>query len=125
VTPKTSPLTKWLVLGALVLSLLVALTWQNILFGIAFTLADKRPALLTDARWGTPAMAFSQRFNEGTPEAELLLWLDDNNFKNAHKGRAKKTIHGLPCQEQVEVQWSAVDGIIKESSAIVSEAGCL
>lgn len=112
-------------LGALALSLLVALTWQSTLFGVAFTLAEKRPALLTEARWGTPALAFKQRFSEGTPETELLLWLDDNNFLDARKGRANKTIHGFPCQEQVEVLWSAADGIIEESSAIVSEAGCL
>ncbi|WP_137679495.1 hypothetical protein [Aurantiacibacter suaedae] len=122
---RISSRTKWFVLGALALSLSVALTWQNIIFGIAFALADKRPGLLTDARWGNPSLAFEQRFKEGTPEAELLKWLDDNAFEDIREGRASRTIDGLPCQEQVEVQWSAFNGIISESSAVVSEAGCL
>ncbi|MBS7671440.1 hypothetical protein [Croceicoccus gelatinilyticus] len=117
--------TKWFVLGAIALALLIAMTWQNIMLGIGFALADKRPALLGDARWDTPVLAFQQRFDEGTPEADLLRWLDDNKFEDVHRGGASRTIHGLPCQERVEVRWSAIDGVIIESSAVVSEEGCL
>ena len=105
--------------------MLVALTWQNIMFGIAFAVAEKRPTLLRDASWDMPVSAFHQRFSAGTPETELLQWLGDNEFRNVRKGRASRTIDGLPCQEQVEVSWTAVDGVISESNAIVSEAGCL
>jgi hypothetical protein len=117
--------TKWFVLAAAVLLLIVALTWQSIMFGVAFAFAEKRPTLLRDANWDTPVLAFNQRFSAGTPETELLQWLSDNEFTDVRKGRASRTIDGLPCQEQVEVSWTTVDGVISESNAIVSEAGCL
>ena len=107
------------------LSLLVVLTWQNIMLGIAFALSEKTPALLRDAEWDTPVLAFNQRFSAGTPETNLLQWLDENNFEVIRNGRAKRTIDGLPCREQIEVSWIAVDGTISEGNAVVSEAGCL
>lgn len=116
---------KWFALAAVVLSLLVALTWQSIMFGIAFAFAEERPALLRDASWDAPVLAFNQRFSVGTPETDLLRWLDDNKFEDIRKGRATRTIDGLPCREKVEISWTAVAGVISESNAIVSEAGCL
>lgn len=122
---KISSRTKWFFSIAAVLSLLVALAWQNIMFGIAFALSEKTPALLRDAEWDTPVLAFNRKFSAGTPETKLLQWLDENKFEVIRNGRAKRTIDGLPCRKQVEVSWTAVDGTISEGNAIVSEAGCL
>jgi hypothetical protein len=119
---------KWFLLAALALMLLVALTWNRLALAIGFASSETRPALLNDAEWGKPdtALAFRHRFGNGSSEAELVRWLAANHFEidgGAH--RASRTVHGLPCNEDVAVSWTATNGTIRESKAVVSEAGCL
>lgn len=87
--------------------------------------SGNRPALLSDAKWGTPVPSFSQRFNNGTSETELLLWLSESGFELHDTSSASLRISGMPCAELIEVSWTSVDGIIGDSSAVVREAGCL
>jgi hypothetical protein len=84
-----------------------------------------RPVLLREAKWGIPVPSFSQRFGKGKSEAELLRWLSDAGFDLHNTGSASLRISGIPCAELAEVSWTATDGIIGDSSAVVREAGCL
>lgn len=107
-------------------ALLVALAWERLSFAIAVASSEDRPALLTDAKWGKPAFAFHQRFSDGTSEAALIQWLASNDFeidRRAHQ--ASRTIHSVPCNERVAVSWSEASGLLRESRAVVYEAGCL
>jgi hypothetical protein len=114
------------VLALAVAALLVALNWNGSAFSAAGAGPERRPALLSDAEWGQPAPAFGTRFAPGTSEAELLRWLDDNRFE-IHEAarRAYLRLPSLPCNERIDVSWTASNGALGESSAIVSEAGCL
>lgn len=115
----------WLILATLATMLVAGLFWQNLLFVSAVLSSETRPALLRDAEWGTPVSAFREQFRPGVSEAELLNWLADNEFKLNGKDSASLLIQALPCNETVEVSWTTSKGIIGESSAVVSEAGCL
>jgi hypothetical protein len=119
---------KWLLLTVVVAVTLLALTWNSLALGLGFASSETRPALLSDVAWGKPetAAAFHQRFGNGNYEADLLRWLRANHFEidgGAH--RASLKVHGLPCNEDIAVTWTAANGILHESRAIVSEAGCL
>jgi len=123
--PSVASSGKWLLLAALASLLLAGFFWQNLIFASAVATSEYRPALLRDAVWGEPVSSFRERFNSGTPEAELLLWLAETGFKIASNGSAYRRLRGLPCNELVEVSWTAVDGEIRDSSAVVLKAGCL
>lgn len=106
--------------------LLVALTWKRLIFAFAVGSSESRPALLHDAQWGKPDPAFSQRFRNGTSEAQLLQWLAANSFDISGRTQsASRTVHSLPCNERVAVSWKAKNGTIQESNAVVSDGGCL
>ncbi len=121
-------------LAVLLLILLAALTWaaarnwEAVKIGIAVVFSEHRPALLRDAEWGKPetASAFHHRFPKGSSEEHLLAWLTANQFEidePAH--RAERRVRAYPCNERIEVSWAASNGLILQSSAVVSEAGCL
>lgn len=119
---------KWFLLAFVVLALLVALTWDRLALAIAFATSEHRPAQLEDAEWGKPetAAAFRKRFGKGTSEAALLDWLAANRFEiDRPSHRARLMVHGVPCSERVAVSWEAIAGTIRDSQAVVSEAGCL
>jgi hypothetical protein len=118
----------WLLSGILVLVVVGTLTWQRLALGLAFASAERRPSLLIDAQWKKPASAaaFRHRFPSGSQEADLLQWLAANHFKIDERAQsASRTVHSLPCNERVEVTWAASNGTIRDSRAVVSEAGCL
>ena len=120
---------KWLFGGMLVaLLLLAAWNWQGILLGLAVASAEKRPALLDDADWEKPASArqFNARFVSGAPESALLDWLSANRFEVHRKdGRAERRVRSLPCNERIEISWTAKAKRLTAVSAMVREAGCL
>lgn len=119
---------KWFLLVALALMLLVALAWNRLALAIGFASSENRPALLHDAEWGKPhtASAFRHRFGNGGSEAELVRWLAVNHFEiDGEAHRASRKVRGLPCNEDVAISWTATNGTIRESEAVVSEAGCL
>jgi hypothetical protein len=107
----------------------VALNWETLALRVSFLTAERRPALLSDAKWKNPASAlmFSSRFANGVHENELIDWLESNNFTVDRKaGRASRLVQSLPCNEAIEVTWSRQpDGTIAGTEALVSEAGCL
>lgn len=119
----------WLAGVALVIGTVVALNWQWFTFAVAVVLAERRPALLADAQWDEPASArrFSNRFRAGASEAELLEWLESNEFTvDRDTGQASRLIRGLPCNEAVEIRWSKTSGdVLASAEARVSEGGCL
>ena len=102
---------------------------EPLALGVAFLAAERRPSLLSDARWKDPASAekFSSRFADGTRESELLEWLGSNGFTISEDAeRARKLVQGFPCNEGIEVNWSRQpDGTIASAQAEVFEAGCL
>jgi hypothetical protein len=116
---------KLIVLAAFVALLIASLFWQNLLFVSAVASSESRPALLRDAEWGTPVPSFHERFDPGTSETELLQWLSESGFELNGTTGASRRIGGMPCDELIQVSWTAVDGIIRDSSAVVTEAGCL
>jgi hypothetical protein len=116
---------KLLLLAAIAAVFLVTVFGQNLIFASAVASSESRPALLREADWGVPAPSFQKRFIAGTSEAELLRWLSENGFELNGAHSASRRISGLPCNEMVEVSWSASNGVIRESSAVVNEAGCL
>ena len=116
---------KLLLLAAIVAVFIVAVFGQNLIFASAVASSESRPALLHEADWGAPASSFQKRFTAGTPEAELLRWLSKNGFELNGANSASRRMRGLPCNEMVEVSWSASNGVIRDSSAVVHGAGCL
>jgi hypothetical protein len=117
--------TKLFLLAVFVVTLIAGLFWQDAMFASAVAGSERRPELLRDADWGIPVSSFRERFSAGTSEAELLRWLSENGFKLDGASTSSRTIGGIPCAESVEVTWTAVDGTIRESRAVVQEAGCL
>lgn len=117
--------TKLLLLAAIAAGFIVAVFGRNLIFASAVASSESRPALLRGADWGAPAPSFQKRFTAGTPEAELLRWLSENGFDLNGANSASRRIRGLPCNEMVEVSWSTLNGVIRDSSAVVHEAGCL
>jgi hypothetical protein len=112
-----------------ILVAIIALNWNWLLLTVAIATAEQRPALLSDARWNEPATAhaFNERFPPGTPEARLVKWLESNNFAvDRPAGRANRLVHGLPCNENIQVVWTRSNADkIGTVEARVSEAGCL
>lgn len=118
------PSVKWLLLAGLTIVMVASLFGQKLIFASAVASSESRPALLRDAEWGKPSPSFRVRFSGGTPETKLQEWLAANHFV-VSKNSATRRIERLPCNEQIAVTWSAAKGIIQESSAVVTEAGCL
>lgn len=117
--------TKWLLLAALGALLVAGFLWQNLFFASAVASSESRPALLRDAKWGTPVSSFRQRFGNGTPEDDLVRWLSENDIELDGTNRASRRVRSLPCNELIEISWAATDGVIRESNAVVREAGCV
>jgi hypothetical protein len=107
---------------------LVILNRQAIGLSLAFLLAERRPALLADARWGDASSAhqFEKRFKRGVPERELTAWLKKYRFKVGPAGHASKLVSSLPCNEHVSVDWTDdTQGRLERATVLLSEAGCL
>jgi hypothetical protein len=119
----------WVVAIVVGIGALAALNWPRLFYAAAMLVAEKRPALLVDAKWNEPTSAhkFSARFHPGTSEGDLLTWLEANKFKvDRQAGRATRRIGGLPCNEEVEVKWrKGPGGALTDATALVREAGCL
>ena len=110
--------------------LIVAAANLNTLgLSLAIVTSEQRPELLSDARWQTPASAvkFSRRFGRGARERDLLSWLGTSNFQiDRPNGHARRLVKSLPCNEDIEVGWTADgQGRLGSATAEVSEAGCL
>jgi hypothetical protein len=94
-----------------------------------FLAIERRPGLLEEAEWQDPdsARAFNRRFADGSREAELLAWLEDNDFEvNPADQSAQRSIGGFPCNEMIDVSWrSSGDARLTDAQVIVREAGCL
>lgn len=111
-----------------VLLLVLALNWERLALGVAAATAEHRPSLLEDAQWNQPqsASAFRHRFGDGSSEADLLQWLYANHFKiDRGAGLAARLVNGFPCAERIDVNWTATNGTIRRSNAVISEGGCL
>ncbi len=119
----------WLWAGLILIVGFAAVNWERTALFFAMVLAERRPALLRDAAWNDPASAgaFNERFPPGTPEGLLIAWLEENNFTiNRPMGHAGRLIQGFPCNESIQVDWTAaVAGKIDRAEVRVSEAGCL
>lgn len=127
-TRRLSRRCSWLLLPALALALLIGFNWNRLALAIGISFSDRRPALLNDAESDKPntAAAFGNRFGKGSAETELLRWLAANHFEiDPQTRRATLKVRGLPCNENITVRWAASTGFIRESSALVSESGCL
>jgi hypothetical protein len=115
-------------IGVLVV-LTLMLNIQSLLWAVAVLSAEKRPALLADARWEQPtsARAFRSRFQSGTDESELLAWLATNKFSvDQHAGRAIRLVRSVPCNESIQIEWTSLPGNkIDSPIARIREAGCL
>ena len=119
-----------LVIGVVAVALvtITALNWQWVALSFAILTAEKRPALLQDAKWNDEgsAKAFRARFHPGAPESDLTSWLQANKFSTTATGEATRRISSLPCSETIEVRWSASpDRHLADAAARVSEGGCL
>jgi hypothetical protein len=119
----------WLALAAGALVLIVLVNLETVGLSAAIVMAERRPALLRDARWNDPmsAQKFRSRFGRGAPEADLVTWLQSNGFSvDRPHGQAIRTIESLPCNEVARIKWvRRANGTIDGASAILSEAGCL
>ena len=125
---RLSRLSKWLLAAVVALLLVLALNWEGLALGLAAATAEHRPSLLDDAQWNQPqsASAFRHRFGNRSSEVDLLQWLSANHFKiDRGAGRAGRVVNGVPCTERIGVTWTATNGTISQSNAVVSEAGCL
>lgn len=111
------------------LLLVLTLNRESLGFGFAAAQAEQRPELLRDAEWERPdsAKAFSRRFRQGVPAADLIAWLRANEFEiDAQNGGARKRIAGFPCSEEIQIGWSIrPTGLLGSARAEVREAGCL
>jgi hypothetical protein len=120
----------WIGASAAVVLLVVAVTnWQTVSLMLGIMTAERRPGLLADAQWRVPTSAakFNRKFGHGGPQGDLISWLQANRFKvDAQRKRAERLVGSLPCNELIEVKWSANQaGLIEEATVAVSEAGCL
>lgn len=118
-----------LLAAGITLLFVAALNWQGILLGFAAALSEARPALLSDARWGKPGSAhkFNSRFAAGTPETDLVAWLRANDFTVQEQSRtAERLVKGLPCNEWIQVTWSAgASKSLNGATASIRDGGCL
>lgn len=114
---------------AIAVAILIAANWPSVAGTSAIASAERRPALLNDTSWNDPASAerFYGRFRDNPSDEELVSWLDQNGFdidRDAHI--ARKRVHSLPCNENIEVTWShSATGSMTELNVIISESGCL
>lgn len=119
----------WLSVTAFVIGLVVVQNAQWFRFAFAAAFSERRPALLADAGWDAPASArrFSNRFQGGVREKELLDWLEANAFSiDREAGVATRVLHGFPCTEAIQIRWSKTSAdVLAGAEAEVSEAGCL
>ena len=124
----SSPRRKFILpIGIILIALagLVLTNLQWISLAIAILTSAERPALLSDAHWKQPSARFRAHFPPGTPETELRRWLTHNRFVIEQPGVARRLIESLPCNEGIEVTWTARDGRLTAANATVEEAGCL
>ena len=129
-TPPTRRRWPWIVAAAIVaLGVVAAFNWERLAVLVAILASERRPELLTDAKWKDPASArmFLSRFKDGVRESELIDWLEANKFTvDRPAGRATRLMKSLPCSEVINVTWSRQpDGTIASAQAEVFEAGCL
>ncbi|PVM91462.1 hypothetical protein [Caulobacter endophyticus] len=108
---------------------LLIFNWQ-LLLGLFWVMtAERRPALLRDAKWDQPASAvrFEARFHTGAPEPELLKWLGRNSFRvNRSERSATRDIAGFPCTEALRIDWAADQaGRLTRRQATVRQIACL
>ena len=116
----------WLSLGTIGVTALIAIAWEPLALALAMASPETRPALLSDAKWNNPSSAFRDRFGAGTPEDELLNWLSANRFEvDRLQHTAVRHVRSLPCNERIEITCEAKSGAIRDSTAVVFEAGCL
>lgn len=124
--PRTAATLIALILAAV--AILAVLNWQSVVFTVAILASERRPALLNDAAWDSPASArkFNQRFPAGTPESQLTDWLTRHDFKLGPAGHAERAISGLPCNEDVSIDWRSDDsGRLVRATATVRQIACL
>lgn len=92
-------------------------------------MAEKPPELLMDFQWPDRMQSeqFSKRFRQGTPEGELLDWLEKNEFELADRhGVAARRYSSGVCDYEFEVSWNAASEILLEDAiAVVTGYGCL
>jgi hypothetical protein len=120
----------WIFSGIVALLIVVAFSWKTILWTVLVVGSERPPELLSDVKqWDDPAAAvkFERRFPPGAPERELLAWVSDNRFEiDGQARRATRRIGSVPCNEVIEVDWSAdAGGRLRSATATMSEAGCL
>ena len=126
---KSSSRRKWLWGTVIALTVLVAPNWNGLMLMSAIAVSERRPALLSGAEWNNPASAraFNDRFPPGTPKADLIAWLEVNNFAiDRAAGRANRLVKSLPCDESIQVDWTTPSSErIGSIEVRVAEAGCL
>jgi hypothetical protein len=114
--------------GVFALALLIG-NWRTLLLIVAVLGSEHRPALLKDAAWDEPASAarFHGRFHAGTSERDLLAWLEKNRFAvNVRERTAGRQVNGLPCVEDIKVNWSVdAERRLVRTNAVVSQVACL
>ncbi|NIJ21291.1 hypothetical protein FHS95_002994 [Sphingomonas naasensis] len=108
---------------------LACLNRDVLLFAVAVSASETRPALLADAQWNSPDSArdFRRRFHAGVAESELTRWLQDHGFALDPVARkAGRKVESLPCNARIAIDWS-VDpgGRLVSTNANVAEASCL
>lgn len=117
-----------MIVGVFATALLIA-NWQAVALIVAILVAEQRPGLLKDASWDEPASAarFHERFHAGASERDLTAWLNKNGFAvDARAKTAAKQVNGLPCTENIKVNWSVGAGRrLTRADAVVSQVVCL
>lgn len=112
-----------------VLGTLIYVNRETVGLFVAIAFSESRPDLLRDAEWGKQGSArlFERQFRRGTPATELLSWLSASRFTVDQSGaRASRTVASLPCNERIDVTWTAdAGGRLTSATAVVHEAGCL
>ena len=115
---------KGLLLTFSALGLFLALSYyrQRSHIPTARTAEEILPPLLTDSEDGNPSRALPAHF-DGGPEANLLKWLKANLFTIDVRARtaSRKVLDDPRCKEIAYVAWTAANGIVRNSSAIIRE----
>lgn len=92
-------------------------------------MAEDPPELLMDFQWPDRMHSdrFSKRFRKGTPEGELLDWLEQNEFEFAERqGVATRQYDGGVCSHSFEVSWTAENEmLLEDANADVTGYACL
>ncbi len=115
--------------AGVIAAVFLIVNWQTVYLVFALIFSDKRPALLRDADWDDPASAvrFRARFAAGTPEQALVTWLEKNRFViDARARKAQRPVEGLPCNEDIAVEWSVdTQARLTRADAVVHQIACL